>query len=477
LPSSRTAAGAGSRCGPCSSKAPVTSPAAPSEARQRHQRLVEDLQRSLGGNTERLRVRKRTGSNLFRYDGRAASSARLLDLSRFNQPLCVDVGEATLDVEGFTTYEDIVDHVLPFGLLPTITPELKHITVGGAIVGIGIETNSYRYGFVHNALLEAEILLADGTVVVCTTDNEHADLLEGMANSYGTLGYVLRAKVRLRPAKPYVVLATEGFTSVAALLEGLHSAVDDQANDYLEGLAYARDRLFLTASRETEQAGDLTSIYGSTVFYREISRPGTLSLTTRDYLFRYDPEWFWALPESLPFRFLRRYGPDRLRHSGFYTSYRSWRSAIMEKLHPARAADGATEVLIQDWEVPWREGGALLEFVLDAVDLQGKPLMVAPLRVPAPVPCYPMAPGELYLNVGSYNYVRRKTDQPRYQSTQMIDDFCYRHGGIKMLYSSTFLSEEEFGRRYGGERYAALKAKYDPGNLLPTLFEKAVAGA
>jgi hypothetical protein len=45
-----------------------------------------------------------------------------------------------------------------------------------------------------------------------------------------------------------------------------------------------------------------------------------------------------------------------------------------------------------------------------------------------------------------------------------------------MLYSSTFLDREEFNRYYNGEVYAALKAKYDPKGLAPTLFEKAVMG-
>jgi FAD/FMN-containing dehydrogenase len=96
-------------------------------------------------------------------------------------------------------------------LLPPVSPELKHITIGGATVGIGIESTCFRHGFVHDALLEADVLLPNGSVVTCTPDNECRDLFFALPNSYGTLGYILRAKLRLEPAKPFVELAITRF--------------------------------------------------------------------------------------------------------------------------------------------------------------------------------------------------------------------------------------------------------------------------
>ncbi len=447
-----------------------------SERLQRHERLVRRLEAELAGNQQPLRAKKRTTSNLFRYDGRGPSAARRVDLRRFNQPLAVDVVERTLDVQGLTTYEDVVHFVLPHGLLPTITPELKHITVGGAIVGIGIESNSHCYGFVHDALLEADVLLAEGRVVRCSPENEHADLFRGLANSYGTLGYVLRAKLRLRPARPYVVLRTEEFAGTDSFLRAFRTAADDPSNDYVEGLVYAKDRQYLTVGRETVEPATVTSIYGSTVFYREISRPGEITLTTTDYLFRYDPEWFWALSDQRAMQLFRKYAPRRLRHSAFYSRYAGWRKAVIETLRLRGGGSDRVERLIQDWEVPWRHAPDLLDFVLETVDLNGKPLMVAAVRVPESAPLYPMKRGELYVNVGSYNFVRTKPGQAPYDATRAIDEFCFAHDGIKMLYSTTFLDEDEFRRHYGGDAYLALKEKYDPRRVLPTLFEKAVGG-
>lgn len=452
------------------------------DRREDHRRSVQDLERRLRGNTRPLQLRKRTASNLFRYDGRRgpggshAVRPRALDLRHFDQPLHLDVAAGTLEVGGLATYERVVDAVLPHGLVPTVTPELKHITVGGAVVGIGIESNSFRYGFVHHALLEADVLLADGHVVRCSPEGKHADLFHGLPNSYGTLGYVLRATLRLRPARPYVRLRTRALPGVDALLEAVAGAVDDPGADYVEGLAYAEDRLYLTVGTEADSDATPTSIYGPTIFYREISRPGELTLTTRDYLFRYDPEWFWGLPESALFRFFRAHGPRALRHSGVYGRYLAWRRSLLGRLPSALRRAPSLELLIQDWEVPFHHGADLLAHVFATADLAGKPLMVAPLRVPATAPCYPITPGQLYLNVGSYNYVRKRPGEAPHHSTRAIDERCFGLGGIKMLYSTTFLDEDAFWRHYGGGAYQALKARYDPQGLLPTLFDKAVAG-
>jgi len=115
----------------------------------------------------------------------------------FDRVLGVDVTGRRLDVEGLATYETIVDATLRQGLLPTVTPEPKRITLGGATVGIGIESTCVRHGFVDKGLLRAVVLLPHGDVVLCDPKGPHADLCAALPNSYGTLGYILRAEIDL----------------------------------------------------------------------------------------------------------------------------------------------------------------------------------------------------------------------------------------------------------------------------------------
>lgn len=440
------------------------------DLRANHKTMLKQLEINLAGNTQRLRVKKKTISNLFRYDGRKKLLTREIDLSEFNKPLYLDSRNLTLDVQGLTTYEQIVDFVLPHGFLPHITPELKHITIGGATVGIGIEANTFRYGFVHNGLLEADVLLSNGQIVTCSANNQFKDLFYGLANSYGTLGYILRAKIKLRKVLPFMTLTTQRFDNITSLLTALKSSTVDPSNDSIESLVYSKNELYLTIARQTNTPVNTISIYGSTIFYKAISKSGQLSLAMKDFVFRYDPEWFWNVPENRLFQTFRKFAPQHMRNSGFYTKYGQHLTEVFEKGENAEE----TERLIQDWEVPWKYSDALLNFVLKTVDLRGLPLLITPIEVPEEATLYPLKKKKLYLNVGSYSFVKRNSSKPDYYATKSIDEFCFGHEGIKMLYSSTFLDKSEFNRIYNGTEYRALKKKYDSLGLLPTLFEKAV---
>jgi FAD/FMN-containing dehydrogenase len=419
---------------------------------------------ALGG---QFSLRKRTSSNLFRYAPRQKRS-RSLDLSGFNHVLNLDTANRILDVEGLATFESIADTTLPRGFAPLITPELKHITLGGATVGIGIESNCHLHGFVHDSLVEAEVLLGDGRIVTCTADNEHADLFRALGNSYGSLGYVLRAKIRLMRAMPFVHLRTTTHRNPEAFLDAMRAATEQSDVDFVEALMYDPDRLMLTVARYVEQVPHVDDILRKNVFYKLLAEKPDVYLTAKDYLFRYDPEWFWNLPESLPYRLLRRYAPSSMRHSGFYKRFMDFENSL-----PWKGDDGR-DFLIQDWEVPWDRAGEMLRFALDNVDLDGVPWLAVAIRTPRAPSLYPIRPETLYFNLGCYCKVKRPVGREDQHYTRILDAKCFELGGVKMLYSSTFLGEEEFWRRYNGDTYHRLKAKYDPGSRLKDLYQKCV---
>src|SRR4051812_11057663 len=150
-----------------------------------------------------VRLAKRT-SNLFRTRDRVSTPG--LDVNRFDQVLAVDPQSRTADVQGMTTYERLVDATLAHGLMPLVVPQLKTITLGGAVTGLGIEAASFRNGCPHESVLELEVMTGDGEIVVARADNEYSDLYYGFPNSYGTLGYALRMTIELEPVRPYVRL-------------------------------------------------------------------------------------------------------------------------------------------------------------------------------------------------------------------------------------------------------------------------------
>ena len=168
-----------------------------------------------------FRLAKKT-SNLFRP--RTEAAAKALDVRHLNRVIEIDTERRIAEVEGMTTFEDFADATLMKGLRPPVVPQLKTITLGGAVAGLGIEASSFRYGLVHEMVEEMEILCGDGMIRVCRADNENADLFHAVPNSYGTLGYVLRLRVKLLPATPFVKLTHKRFTSHIQFLSALEAA-------------------------------------------------------------------------------------------------------------------------------------------------------------------------------------------------------------------------------------------------------------
>src|SRR3954466_6650942 len=84
---------------------------------------------------ERIGLRKST-SNLFR--SRSLAGKYFIDVRNFSRVLAIDPRRMIADVEGMITYQALVEETLKFGLLPAVVPQLKTITVGGAVSGLGI---------------------------------------------------------------------------------------------------------------------------------------------------------------------------------------------------------------------------------------------------------------------------------------------------------------------------------------------------
>jgi hypothetical protein len=417
-----------------------------------------------------LRLAKSTISNLFRYQPRGAA-ARRVSLGEFNHVIGLDAAARTVEVEGLTTYETVVRYCLERGFLPLVAPELKHITVGGATVGIGIESTCFRYGFVHDGLREADVLLPSGKVVTARADNDHADLFSALPNSYGTLGYILRAKIALHPAKPYVHLHMEPFGDAGTYLEAMRAATEREDLAFVEGLFFGDNRFYLMTGQLVDSVPEVSDIVRRDVFYRLVEQRSDIYLKTFDYIFRYDPDWFWNVPETGFFNLFRRFAPENWRNSAFYTRYVATKGRLLAKIG---IRDERMEPLIQDWEVPWQHGEELIRFAIDNVDLGSRPWAAVPIKTPRQPTIYPVKPNELYFNLGCYCQVRRPEGIAPYHYTKILDKKCFELDGIKMLYSSSFLSEAEFDALYNGAAYRQLKAKYDAAGNAQTLYKKVV---
>ncbi|HET8549811.1 MAG TPA: FAD-binding oxidoreductase, partial [Bryobacteraceae bacterium] len=257
---------------------------------QRREALAAQLRaiRSGGGHTVALR---KSTSNLFRV--RAKNAARKLDVRPFTHILEVDPERMIAQVEGMAPYAAVVEETLRYGLLPLVTPQLKTITVGGAVSGLGIESSSFRWGLVHDGVDEMDILLGDGRTLTCSRDQQ-ADLFRGFPNSYGTLGYALRLKIRLMAARPFVSLEHTRFTGAGEYFAAISRLSDEGSIDFIDGTVFARDEMYVSTGRFVDSAPFTSDYTWLRIYYRSIRERETDYLSARDYIWRWDTDWFWC---------------------------------------------------------------------------------------------------------------------------------------------------------------------------------------
>jgi FAD/FMN-containing dehydrogenase len=428
-----------------------------------------------------VRLAKRT-SNLFRSRSQVKTPG--LDVSGFTHVLDVDPEMLTAEVEGMVTYEKLVDATLPYGLMPLVVPQLKTITLGGAVTGLGIESSSFRNGMPHESVLEMELLTGDGRIVVASPDNEHRDLFHGFPNSYGTLGYALRLRIQLEPVRPYVRLRhvrhsdpREYFDELGQVCRG--RSYDGEAVDFVDGTVFGPDEMYLTLGTFTDQATGTSDYTWLDIYYQSIRRRAVDHLSTRDYLWRWDTDWFWCSRAlGVQNRLVRFLIGRRFLRSDVY-----WKVVSFERRHGVVAAldrrrgKPPEETVVQDIEVPLNRAAEFLEFFNREIPIS--PVWVCPIQQRSADlrwPLYELNPAALYVNFGFWSAVPLEPGEPDGTHNRMIEATVTDLDGRKSLYSDSYYDEGTFWRLYNGETYKELKARYDPDGRLLDLYDKCVRG-
>ncbi|MDH6466164.1 FAD/FMN-containing dehydrogenase [Micromonospora sp. A200] len=452
-----------------------------------HDLAVDTLRRSYAAVPlgEPVRLAKRT-SNLFRP--RAATSSPGLDVSGLDGVLSVDPRARTADVQGMCTYEDLVDATLPHGLMPLVVPQLRTITLGGAVTGLGIESTSFRNGLPHESVTEMDVLTGAGEILTARPEGEHADLFAAFPNSLGSLGYATRLRIELQPVRHAVALRNVRFSRLEELTEAIGDVVvkgewEGQPVDAMDGVMFSPGEAYLTLGTFTDDAPQLSDYTGQEIYYRSLRRRTRDALTTHNYLWRWDTDWFWCSAAfGVQHPVVRRLWPARWRRSDFYH-----RLVRLEHRHQVAArvdrwrGRPARERVVQDVEIPLEATADFLRWF--AANVGMNPVWLCPLRLREPAgpgsarswPLYPLRPGQTYVNIGFWGSVPIADGAADGDVNRSIERAVSDMGGHKSLYSDAYYDRAAFDRLYGGETWRAVKDRYDPDHRLTGLYEKAVA--
>ena len=436
-------------------------------------KLLGSIETLRGHEALSIGLSKRT-SNLFR--DRAGRRPPRLDLSQFDGVVSVDAANGLVEAEGMTTFVELADATLAHGAVPAVVPQLKSITLGGAVAGVGIEASSFRYGLVHDTVTEMDVLTGDGRIVRCTPDNEHRDLFLGFPNSYGTLGYALKLTAHTVPAKRYVRLDHTLHQDPASFFDDIAATCESASIDYVDGVAFGRDALVLTRGAFTDDAPYASDYTSDRIYYRSLRERRHDYLTTRDFLWRWDTDWFWCSRNiGAQHPLIRRLLGRKRLNSITYQRIMRWNSRVGATRMWNRMRGVHAESVIQDVDIPIDRAGRFLAFLHEAVGIL--PIWICPIKLPdprRPATLFPLSVATVWINFGFWDVVTSREPRAAGFCNRKIEREVAAMGGRKSLYSEAYYPEDEFWSLHDRAAYLALKRRYDPEGALGDLYAKCV---
>jgi len=415
-------------------------------------------------------------SNLFR--SRQKKKIPRLDFTDFTQVLAIDTKHLTAEVEAATTYKDLVDETLQYGLIPAVVPQFTTITVAGGVSGGACEATAFKYGPAHETVTEMTVLLSSGKVIIATPTNSYRDLFLAMPNTFGSLGYILKLKVKLIPALPYVKLQHVRFTDsksyFAAIKEMMQThRYKNEAVDFLDGMILDEKTLYLTIGTFVKEAPYTSDYTYMKIFYQSITKRSIDYLIIRDFIWRWETDWVWGSKNfGMQNKVLRLFFGKFMLNSPTY-----WKLLgidrkyhLMDKFNMFRRK--REEAMVQDVEIPLKRVTAFLAYFFKTFPL--RPIWVCPMisnRQHRFSFCR-LDPDAKYINFGFWGVITSKLSLAPNHYNRLLETSIPAYDGYKALYSDSFYSQEEFWKIYDKKLYDQLKKRYDPGNRLKNFYQK-----
>ncbi|HEY0985541.1 MAG TPA: FAD-binding oxidoreductase [Kofleriaceae bacterium] len=381
-----------------------------------------------------------------------------IDVSDLTAILSIDPVRRICVAESGVTFVDLVAATLAHGLVPIVVPELKTITIGGAVSGCSIESMSFVHGGFHDTCLEYEVITATGDVLVCTPDNEHRLVFQMMHGAFGTLGILARLTFKLIPARPYVKLRYDTYATIADYQAAILRHFEARDVDFMDGIIHSPSCYVLATGEFVDRAPYTSDYSWMKIYYRSTRTRTEDYLTTPDYFFRYDRGVTNVRPRS----FLGRLLFGKLLASSQWLR-------IGEKLRWLLRSDKPTITL--DVFVPFSRVPEFMSWY--EREFQFYPLWCVPYRRVRDYEWlddsfYATLTDPLFLDLAIYGMRQRGPVNHHRAMEHKLREL----GGIKTLIAHNYYDEDEFWSIWNKRNYDAVKAITDPDNRFRDLYTK-----
>jgi FAD/FMN-containing dehydrogenase len=385
-----------------------------------------------------------------------------IDISDLTAIIDVDPATRTCTAESGVAFDDLVAATLRYNLVPVVVPELKSITVGGAVSGCSIESMSFRYGGFHDSCIAYEVITASGELLECSP-TLHPLVFQMMHGSFGTLGILTKLTFKLVPAKPFVHVVYESYGTLSEYRAAIWRHYRDGDVDFMDGIIHSADEYVLSVANFVDSAPYTHRYDWLRVYYKSTRERFDDFLTTPDYLFRYDRGVTNVMPKS----FIGRLLLGKLLDSDLLLRTVDRFRQLADDEHPTIILDVFLPLSKVNEFMTWYER-----------EIGYFPLWVVPYKRVRDYEWiddsfYAQLDDELFIDLAIYG-MKQPGDKNVHR---LIEEKLRELGGIKTLISHNYYSRDEFWQTWNKRNYDAVKAITDPNNVFRDLYTKTCRAA
>ena len=441
---------------------------APAKHEQRVQKVIRQIEDwKKNGGLEKLCTARSGWKTMSEMVPKYKLDHRKIDVGLYDI-LEISEQRETVKVEPLATMGQISRNLISKSWTLAVVPELDDLTVGGLIMGFGIESSSHKYGLFQSICASFDLVTADGRCLRCSP-TENADLFYLIPWSHGTLGFLVAAELKIIPAKKFIRVHYQPVFTLDDMVEVFEEASRKTgAYDFVEGLVYTRDTAVImrgTFTNDIGSDGALNAIgrWYKPWFYKHVERflksgqAGVEYIPLRHYYHRHTRSYFWTMEEIIPFgnhpvfRSLLGWAlPPRIELLK-YTETETTRR-LREKFH-----------VVQDMLMPIRYLKQSIQYFNDHFNLY--PLWLSPMAVfdngnhlgfVHPLQNKDGTIDEMYVDIGAYG-TPLKPNFDNASALPLLEKFVLDHHGYQALYAKTTLSREDFRTMFDHSCYDQLR--------------------
>ncbi|XP_055537754.1 delta(24)-sterol reductase-like [Wyeomyia smithii] len=390
----------------------------------------------------------------------------------------VDTTRKIVRVEPLVNMGQLSETLAALGWTIPIVPELDDLTVGGLVMGTGVESSSHIYGLFQHICVSYELVLADGNLIKCS-EVENTDLFYAVPWSYGTLGLLTAVEIQIIPATKYIRLHYEPVVGLQNIVNKFEKASrDTKKNQYVEGLMYTLNKaVIMTGEMVEESEIELTKLndigkWYKPWFYAHVQnilkkREKTYEyVPLREYYHRHSRALFWEIQDIVPF------GNNIIFRYLF-----GWLLPIKVSLLKLTQTETVKKLyennhIIQDLLVPTSTMKKCCEEFDRLVNVY--PIWLCPFLLPRNPGMLMPSNGmdeDLYVDIGVYGVPKDRRFNAS-ETTRAIEDLVEKSKGFQMLYADTYRTKKEFRRMFDHTLYDKMRQKYQCEVAFPEVYDK-----